>query len=242
MTVSAHVMWHDVECGGYDADQRLWRELADAEGGPVLDVGAGTGRVALRLAEAGFDVTALDRDAELLGALTERAAARGVRIGTVVADATGFTLPRRFALIAVPMQTLQLLPDAAARSGFFASAARALAPGGLVAAAIADSLEAFDEEAALPLPDVGEADGLRYLSQPLAVRDEGPAHVRIERVREIVAPSGRRSSEDDVIVLTRVSAGTLAAEAAPHGLRAEPSRIVAATDEHVGSTVVMLRG
>ena len=28
MSVSAAVMWHDVECGGYDADLRLWRELA----------------------------------------------------------------------------------------------------------------------------------------------------------------------------------------------------------------------
>ena len=35
------------------------------------------------------------------------------------------------------MQTIQLLPDAAARAGFFASARRAVAPGGLVALAIA---------------------------------------------------------------------------------------------------------
>jgi len=62
MTVSAHVVWHDVECGGYDADLELWRQLGREAGGPVLDVGAGTGRVALRLAEDGMDVTALDRD------------------------------------------------------------------------------------------------------------------------------------------------------------------------------------
>ena len=48
MTASAHVVWHDVECGGYDADLTLWQELAREAGGPVLDVGAGTGRVALR--------------------------------------------------------------------------------------------------------------------------------------------------------------------------------------------------
>src|SRR5207244_1374803 len=128
---------------------------------PVLDVGAGTGRVALELAAAGFEVTALDRDAELLGVLRDRAAARGVEVETVVADAAHFTFERRFALIAVPMQTLQLLEGAPERAGFFASAARALAPGGLVAAAIADALEAFAEDAALPLPDIGEADGLR---------------------------------------------------------------------------------
>ena len=48
----AHVVWHDVECGGYDADLPLWRELAREAGGPVLDVGAGTGRVALRARRA----------------------------------------------------------------------------------------------------------------------------------------------------------------------------------------------
>ena len=61
------VIWHDVECGGYAADLPLWRELARAEAGPVLDVGAGAGRVALELARHGHDVTALDRDAVLLG-------------------------------------------------------------------------------------------------------------------------------------------------------------------------------
>ncbi len=235
------VIWHEVECHAYRADLPLWRELAAAQDGPVLDVGAGTGRVAIRLAHAGHDVTALDRDGELLEVLAGRAAAAGLTIGTALADAGDFDLERRFALIAVPMQTLQLLPGAAAREGFYASAARALCPGGLVAVAIADALEAFDEYAALPLPDVGEADGLQYLSQPVAVREESAA-VRIERIRQIVAPGGERTSEDDVVVLARLSAEDVADEAAAHGLLTEPPRRIPATDEHVGSTVVMLRG
>jgi hypothetical protein len=139
------------------------------------------------------------------------------------------------------MQTLQLLPGEAAREGFFASARRVLLPGGLVAAAIADALEAFDEHAALPTPDVGEADGLQYLSQPVAVR-ERPGAVRIERIRQVVAPDGSRTSEDDLIELRTVSAEGLAAEAQPHGLVAEPPVEIPPTLEHVGSTVVMLRG
>ena len=239
--MSAHVVWHDVECGRYGADLTLWSELAREAGGPVLDVGAGTGRVALQLAGEGFDVTALDLDGELLAVLEQRARAAGVEVATVRADAAGFELPARFALIAVPMQTLQLLPDAAARGGFFASARRALVPGGLLAAAIADELEPFEEQSALPAPDVGEADGLRYLSQPVAVR-ERPGAVRIERIRQVVSPDGTRTSEDDVIELRTLSAGSLAEEAAPHGLIAEPPLEIPATHEHVGSTVVMLRG
>src|SRR5206468_3595889 len=71
------IIWHDVECGFYRADLPLWQELADAETaarpGPVLDVGAGTGRVALHLARARHRVTAVDCEESLLRALRERA-------------------------------------------------------------------------------------------------------------------------------------------------------------------------
>ena len=55
---ASEVVWHELECGSYRADLPLWRELADqmasSEGSArVLDVGAGTGRVALELARAG---------------------------------------------------------------------------------------------------------------------------------------------------------------------------------------------
>jgi SAM-dependent methyltransferase len=241
MTPSAHVIWHDIECGGYTADLALWLELARAADGPVLDVGAGTGRVAIPLARAGHDVTALDLDDELLAELGRRAADAGLEIELVVADASAFAAERRYALVAMPMQTLQLLPGAVGRAGFFASAARALAPGGLVAAAIAEHLEPFDAAVFLPDPDRGEADGRRYISQPVAVRPDGPV-VRIERVRETVGPDGERTREDDVVTLAEVDAGEIAHEAAAWGLHAEAPREIAATDEHVGSTVVMLRG
>src|SRR5688500_5488810 len=114
-------MWHDVECGRYEADLPLWCSLARAGGGPVLDVGAGTGRVALRLARAGHAVTGLDRDPLLLSVLGERARAAGVEVATLVADAADFETGGGFGLVAVPMQTIQLLPDAAARAGFLRS-------------------------------------------------------------------------------------------------------------------------
>ncbi|MEO8688852.1 MAG: class I SAM-dependent methyltransferase, partial [Solirubrobacteraceae bacterium] len=86
------VIWHDIECGGYAADLPLWRELAAAEAGPVLDVGAGAGRVALELARHGHAVTALDRDAALLAELEARAGAAGLELRAEVADAAGFEL------------------------------------------------------------------------------------------------------------------------------------------------------
>jgi SAM-dependent methyltransferase len=240
--MSHAVAWHDVECGAYTADLPLWEELAAAAGGPVLDVGAGTGRVALHLAAKGFDVTALDLDAELLAELAARASRAGVPVDTVVADAAAFDLSGHgYGLVAVPMQTIQLLPGAAERSAFFACARTALAPGGTVALALVGELEPFEAAELLPEPDVGERDGFRYVSQPLALR-VAPERVRIERVRHLVTPGGERSSADDVIELATVTAEDLAAEAAPHGLSPEPSRHVAPTPDHVGSEVVMLRG
>jgi SAM-dependent methyltransferase len=232
------VMWHDVECGGYTADLPLWRDLAAAAPPGVLDVGAGTGRVALDLARAGHAVTALDIDPELLAVLAERARGEGLEIATVVADAAGFDLQERFGLIAVPMQTLQLLPDAATRGRFFTAARRALAPGGLVAAALATTLEGFDDPP-LPVPDIAERDGWRFVSQPIAVREE-PDAAWLERVRILIAPDGTRDSRPDTVRLARITPAGVAAEAAAHGLRAGEVRVVPETAEHVGSEVVLL--
>ncbi len=226
-------IWHDIECGAYTADLPLWEQLA--AGGRVLDVGAGTGRVALHLARAGCTVTALDLDARLLAVLSERAREEGLDVRVIVADAARFDAGDTFDLVAVPMQTIQLLPDAAARAGFFASARRALAPGGLVALAIATEMETFGD-GEVPPPDIGFSDGTRYVSQPTAVRAI-PGGTRIERQRQVTPPG---TTEHDVIVLATVTAESLAAEAA--GLHAEPVRSIAPTVDHVGSEVVVLRG
>jgi SAM-dependent methyltransferase len=236
----AVVIWHDVECGSYQADLPLWRELARDAGGPILDVGAGTGRVALALARAGHAVIALDRDRHLLAALHDRALAEELDIPIAECDAAGFDLgEQRFALIIVPMQTIQLL-SAERRAAFLVAARRHLEPGGLVAMAIADALEGYEEGAELPLPDLGDRDGWRFVSQPVAVRSvEGG--VRIERMRQAVSPDLVRSTEPDAIVLEHLTVEILEAEGRAAGLEPAGERQVPDTEDHVGSEVVLLR-
>ncbi len=246
-TPATATLWHDLECGRYDADLPLWRRLATEEGGPVLDLGAGTGRVALDLARAGFDVVALDLEQEFLCALRARAdadpAGIGARITTIVGDARSFELPgRRFPLILAPMQTVQLLGGVPGRAGFLRSVAAHLAPGGLMAAALADALEGFDaEHTEPPLPDIVEVDGWVHVSQPVAVRPE-PSGITIERIRQSVSPDGRRSAEGDAIHLDALTADQLAAEGVAAGLRDAGRTRIEETEEHVGSEVVLFRG
>ncbi|MGI8778834.1 MAG: class I SAM-dependent methyltransferase [Solirubrobacteraceae bacterium] len=232
------VVWQDVECGGYRADMGLWRELAAAADGPVLEVGAGTGRVALELARAGHDVTALDCEPALLEALSARARAAGLTVATAVADAGEFALGRHFALVIVPMQTIQLLPE---RAGLLAATHRQLEPGGLLAVAITAALEDFgDLEGQLPDPDLGAVADWRFASQPTAVRALAAA-TRIERVRRSFAPDGSVIEEDDAIELVHLTAPQLEAEGRAAGFSALPARSIPATAEHVGSEVVALR-
>jgi SAM-dependent methyltransferase len=232
-------VWHDLECGGYEEDLALWRELADRTGGPVLDIGAGTGRVTLALAAHGIEVIALDRDEPLLQALAVRAA--GLPVRTVAADAREFSLDRRVRLILVPMQTLQLFGGASGRGAFLARALEHLEPGGLLAAALADAMDCFDEDHDMPPPpDAREILGVRYTSQLLAVVDED-GRAAIHRRREIVHAPGEGEAEDVVVHLDRVSADEIAAEAEQLGFTAEPHRHIPQTERYLGSTVVVLR-
>jgi SAM-dependent methyltransferase len=236
--LSADVVWHDLECGGYGEDLGLWRELAGS--GPVLDVGCGAGRVALDLAARGVPVVGLDSDATLLAALRERAA--DLPVQPVLGDARAFDLGRRFPVVLAPMQTVQLLGGQSGRAAFLRCARAHLEPDGMLALALADALEGFDAQTATPpLPDVVEHDGIVYFSQPIAVKDEGE-RVAIHRVREIVDRDGARSSGHDVVRLDRLEPEQLEAEAAALGFEVLDRRMVASTDEFVGSVVVMLGG
>ena len=233
------VLWHDLECGSYREDLPLWRALAAAAGGPVLDVGAGTGRVALDLAARGVAVVALDADASLLQTLKQRAA--GLTVEVVVADAREFDLGRRFPLVLVPMQTLQLLGGASGRAAFLRRALAHLEPGGLLAAALADAVDCFDDEHDVPPPpDACEIDGVRYASHLIGVENEG-ARAVIHRRRDIIGPAERYESWDAVVRLDRVAADQVAMEARELGFTGRRHLFVPETEEYLGSTVVVLR-
>lgn len=97
--------------GPTEGDVEFFRQLAAGTGGPVLEIGCGTGRVASALAEAGFEVVGVDRSAPMLRLAQERRASVrpevAGRLTFVQGDMTTLDLARRFPLIVAPSRVFQ---------------------------------------------------------------------------------------------------------------------------------------
>jgi SAM-dependent methyltransferase len=244
---TANAIWHDAENGSYAADLPLWEELAESCGGPVLELGCGTGRVAIHLARRGHRVIGLDRDPELLAVLQERAAdlrhsgtgrEPEALVKPLLADARDFGLEPPASLVLAPTHLMQLLDDSVERAESLGCVAAALRPGGLFAAAIIEGMPEPDG-APPPLPDVREVDGWVYSS--LAIEAAvGPGEIVIRRLRQTVSPAGELSEEPNEIRIATFAAELLEAEAAAHGLAPAGRHVIPPTDLHVGSLVVVL--
>jgi SAM-dependent methyltransferase len=233
------VVWHDVECGGYDADLELWADLAGAAGGgPILDLGCGTGRVALHLARLGFEVKGLDREPDLIAAFNDRTGS--LPASGEVGDARSLDLGDRFGLAIAPMQLLQLFEKPAERVACLSCVAAHLSPGGKAALAIAEQvLGGVNNAAAEVIPDTREIDGWVYSSLPLETNVAGDRIV-VRRLRQTVSPDGDLSDETNEVRLQVCSADLLENEAEEAGLRPAGRQPIPPTEDHVGSTVVVL--
>ncbi len=103
--------------------------LADlADGGPVLELAIGTGRVALPLAERGLAVHGVEASAEMVAQL--RAKPGGDQIPVVVADMADVPVKGEFRLAYLVFNTLFNLVDAERQADCFRNVARVLSPGG----------------------------------------------------------------------------------------------------------------
>lgn len=237
--MSSATIWHEVECGGYAADFSAWERLAAPIAGPLLELGCGMGRVALRLAERGHEVWAVDADAALLEALQARAASRGLSVRAIHADVRALELGREFELILAPMQLLQVLGSATARRMALERAADHLKPRGRLAAAIVEPPPPTPAGPAAALPDIRELDGWVYSSLP-AVEVSAGGQLEIRRRRQAVSPGGSLSEEESTERLDALGADGLEAEAATMGLRPAARLEVPPADGYFGSTVVVL--
>lgn len=122
--------------GSLGRDVDFYVSLARETGGPVLELGCGTGRVLLAVAAAGIECTGLDLSAEMLGALRRKlepaGLARPPRL--VVGRMQAFDLPgERFGLVCSAFRPFQHLYTVEDQLGCLACVRRHLRPGGLFA-------------------------------------------------------------------------------------------------------------
>jgi SAM-dependent methyltransferase len=126
--------------------------LADlAAGGPVLELGAGTGRLAIPLAQRGLDVDALDASEAMLARLRTKPGADRIRrvIAADMGDVGHHVEPGSYGVVVVAANTLFLLDTGDAQARCVAGAALALRPGGrLVVEAFVPDLERLAAPAA----------------------------------------------------------------------------------------------
>lgn len=186
----------------FDTDGAVAALARLADGGPVLELGVGTGRLALPLADRGLEVDGVDASAAMVERL--RAKPGADRIDVTVADMSDVPAPPgRYALAFVAANTLFNLDTADAHARCFASVARALRPGGR-----------FVVEAWVPDPERMARDDVDVLR----VRSVEPHRVVLEGVRVDV-----EAQRLDTVVVELTEAG---------GVRLFPSRLrYAAPDE-----------
>jgi SAM-dependent methyltransferase len=240
---SEAAIWQDVEFGSYVADLPLWEELARQAEGAVLELGAGSGRVALHLAQAGVQVIAVERDPELAEELERRT--RDLPVEVIAGDVTAIDRLRPetgdgdIALVIAPLQLVQLL-EADERKLLLDAVAGLLARGRRLAVTLVDESTLVDlGVAAAVKPDMREIQGWVYYSEPLWVQVSDDA-LRMRRLRERVAPGGdlvRRAHDD---VLHRLPPERFLDEARAAGLVPVENREIASSEYEAGSILLVL--
>ncbi|MGF1467505.1 MAG: class I SAM-dependent methyltransferase [Sandaracinaceae bacterium] len=148
----------------YRADRAFYLELAQRAGGDVLEIGVGTGRIALHLARAGIAVTGVDRSRDMLARARQRLDKMPRRVRALVrlvrADLRRLELGRTFALVAAPFNVLMHLYARTDLEAALAACRRHLAPGGLFA------LDVLNPDVGSFLRDPARAYKLRSITDP----------------------------------------------------------------------------
>ena len=112
----------------HDFDLPFWLALAEREAGPVVEWGAGTGRLAVPLAAAGHNVTAVELSEEMVG----RGKRKGSTVAWVVGDMRSAQLERRYGLAVCAFNSFLCLTSVDDSLTFLRNARDHLSPCGLL--------------------------------------------------------------------------------------------------------------
>ena len=185
---------YDLDLAEDPGDLDLYLALAARADGPILELAVGTGRIAVPLAEAGYQVTGVDLDPAMLDRARRRLghARTGAadRLTLVEADLVGLRLANAgtFALAFIALNSLLVLPSRAAQRAAIRTMADHLAPGGLAVADVwipdAEDLARFDGRVILDWPRLDPETGAIVTKAGSAQHDASSATVTLTAVFE----------------------------------------------------------
>jgi SAM-dependent methyltransferase len=225
--------YYDLDLEDDPDDLDLYLAMAARTGGPVLELAVGSGRLAVPLAEAGYQVTGVDLDPSMLDrARMAWADARpGVRRTTgslelIEADLVTLDLPQRFGLAFIALNSLFQVGPADRQRAALASLARHLRPGGVAVVDVelpdASELASWDGRLVLDwIREDPEAPGTTVIRTSSARHDAVTASTTLSVIYDVTDASGglRRLSRSDRLHLVTVH--QLEAAAAAAGLEIE---------------------
>jgi SAM-dependent methyltransferase len=130
-------------------DVVFWRNLAEHLGGPVLELGTGTGRIALPVVRTGVTLVGVDRSDKMLAHARRRLrrsrTASSLRLVRADIRLLPFGSPAPFALVIAAYGILQSLLDEADLRATLESVARVIRPGGTFGIDLVADLPKWDE-------------------------------------------------------------------------------------------------
>jgi SAM-dependent methyltransferase len=229
-TAAALARLYDLDLADDPGDLDLYLALADRADGAVLELAAGSGRLAVPLAAAGHRVTAVDLDPAMLERARRRADAARLPAGrfeTVEADLLGLRLPDagRYRLAFIGLNSIMLMADRERQREAFRTLAEHLAPGGLAAVDAwlpdAEDLARFDGRITLEWPRIDPETGAVVTKIGSAEYDAATGTVTLTAIYEVGQqgePSARWVRRDRMRL---VSADELADFAEDAGLEVE---------------------
>jgi len=193
-TAAALARLYDVDLIEDPGDLGLYLALASRTGGPILEIAAGSGRVALPLVKAGYQVTAVDVDPAMLARAEQAGTQAGLesraRLELVEANLIGLSLPggARFRLAILAVNSILLLDTRDAQKAALETMARHLEPGGIavVDAGLpsAEELASYDGRIGLEYVRQDPETGLLVTKTAAAQYEPATGHVVLTAIYE----------------------------------------------------------
>lgn len=155
---------------GLGSRAEFYLDLAATTGGPVLELGCGTGSLLLPIAERGIACQGVDLSSEMLAQGRAKFEARGLTAGLHLGDMTDFDVDERFGLVFVASNSLTHLHVAGDIANCFRGVRRHLTPGGRFA------FDVFNPSVQV----LAGADGVRRERQRFDDPERGEIRVDVE--------------------------------------------------------------